>query len=256
MASSTPYYTRVAPVFAHGVVESLVLLATDVSRLKKAEQALAQSQAQLQHVLSAAQMGIWWWDIDAVSGGRDEQLAAMLGIPQRRDRQRRARVVRASRGLCARPRRLSGGDDDGNVRAVRSPRRSHRRTRALAQLDRACRRRPARSSPAWRPSRRHRVEAARGIARAGPEAREHRPARRRHRARLQQHADRDHEQHRARVARPAGRIRRSSAISMPFASPRIAAARSPRSSSRSARKQVIEPTVTGDRRHRSPRSTS
>ncbi|NVB83684.1 MAG: PAS domain S-box protein [Kofleriaceae bacterium] len=78
---SRPYYTRVAPVIANGVVESLVLLATDVSRLKNAERALAESQARLQHALTSAKMGIWWWDIETVSGGRDEATAAMLGIP-------------------------------------------------------------------------------------------------------------------------------------------------------------------------------
>ncbi len=79
--ASTPYYTRVAPVLANGAVESLVLLATDVSRLKEAERALAISQAMLQHVLGSAKMGMWWWDLDKVSGGRDEATAAMLGIP-------------------------------------------------------------------------------------------------------------------------------------------------------------------------------
>lgn len=79
---ATPYYTRVAPVIANGVVESLVLLGTDVSRLKNAEQALAHSQTMLQHVLTSAKMGMWWWDLETVSGGRDDATAAMLGIPR------------------------------------------------------------------------------------------------------------------------------------------------------------------------------
>jgi len=73
------YFTRVAPIHEGDVVTSLVLIATDVTRLKETEAALVESQALLQHVLEAAGMGMWWWDPETHDSGNDEVTAELFG---------------------------------------------------------------------------------------------------------------------------------------------------------------------------------
>lgn len=76
-----PYFTRIAPmVDEEGAVKSVVLIATEVTQLKQAEAALAESQAMLEQVIAASQMGMWWWDLDAELGGRDERASQILGM--------------------------------------------------------------------------------------------------------------------------------------------------------------------------------
>lgn len=75
------YYNRIAPMSdATGAVTSLVLISTDVTRLKEAEAAYAESQAMLRHVLAATGMGIWWWDRERDEGGYDEAMASIFGF--------------------------------------------------------------------------------------------------------------------------------------------------------------------------------
>ena len=76
----TPYFSRVAPMIDDdGEVRSLVLISTDISRMKQAEAALAESQAMLLHVLRATGMGTWWWDRARNAGGHDAALARIFG---------------------------------------------------------------------------------------------------------------------------------------------------------------------------------
>ena len=76
-----PYYTRVAPlVDADGKVDTLVLVATDVSQIKQVEAQYAEAQAMLRHVLATTEMGMWWWDVETNEGGYDAQTATIFGF--------------------------------------------------------------------------------------------------------------------------------------------------------------------------------
>jgi PAS domain S-box-containing protein len=74
------YFTRVAPVVEEGFVRSVVLIATDVTRLKEAEAGLRATEAKLLHVLSATGMGTWWSSLDGKEGGSDAACAQILGF--------------------------------------------------------------------------------------------------------------------------------------------------------------------------------
>jgi len=76
------YFTRVAPVLENGVVSTVVLISTDVTRLKQAQAAHAESEATLKHVLSATGMGTWWWEPALDQGGQDAVTAEIFGTPQ------------------------------------------------------------------------------------------------------------------------------------------------------------------------------
>ncbi len=77
----THYFTRVAPVFADGEVTSVLLFATDVDRLKKAEAELLDRDARLRIIVDAAKMGVWWVDFAAGTADADELGRATLGLP-------------------------------------------------------------------------------------------------------------------------------------------------------------------------------
>ncbi|MBL0217481.1 MAG: PAS domain S-box protein [Myxococcales bacterium] len=78
----THYFTRVAPVFADGEVTSVLLFATNVDRLKKAEAAIEDRDAQLRIIVEAAKMGVWWVDFAAGTADADELGRTILGLPE------------------------------------------------------------------------------------------------------------------------------------------------------------------------------
>ncbi|MDQ3365129.1 MAG: response regulator [Myxococcota bacterium] len=77
----TPYFTRIAPVLDdRSEVRSLVAVATDISRVKEAEAALAESEAMLLHVLETTGLATWWFDPVRGTGGHDAAQARLLGL--------------------------------------------------------------------------------------------------------------------------------------------------------------------------------
>jgi two-component system, cell cycle sensor histidine kinase and response regulator CckA len=75
------YFTRVAPVIEDDVVSTVILISTDVTRLKLAESARAESEAALKHVLTVTKMGTWWWDPELGRGGLDAVAAEIFALP-------------------------------------------------------------------------------------------------------------------------------------------------------------------------------
>lgn len=75
------YVTRVTPVVTDERVTSVVLIATDVSQLKRVEAAHADSEAMLQHVLTTTGYGIWWWDAQSDDSWMDGAASAIFEAP-------------------------------------------------------------------------------------------------------------------------------------------------------------------------------
>jgi diguanylate cyclase (GGDEF)-like protein/PAS domain S-box-containing protein len=69
-----------APIYGEGnvVIGTMVTLA-DISRRKAAEQALRESEEQLRLAMEAAQMGIWYWEVDTDRFLHSEGLSVLFG---------------------------------------------------------------------------------------------------------------------------------------------------------------------------------
>lgn len=75
------YITVVGPVIdAGGQLVGLTLVSSNASRLRRAEQALVESQASLRLALDAGNVGVWRWDARSDVVEWDEKLDAMFGL--------------------------------------------------------------------------------------------------------------------------------------------------------------------------------
>ena len=69
-----------APIYgADGVVIGTMIAIVDISRRKIAEQALRQSEEQLRLAMEAAQMGMWYWEVDTDRFLHSEGLSVLFG---------------------------------------------------------------------------------------------------------------------------------------------------------------------------------
>ena len=75
------YITRATPIMTDDRVTSVVLIATDISHLKRIEAAHADSEAMLQHVLTTTGCGIWLWDVLSDDSWMDATASAIFGTP-------------------------------------------------------------------------------------------------------------------------------------------------------------------------------
>jgi PAS domain S-box-containing protein len=64
-----------------------VKVVRDRTEPRAAEEAVRQAEGQLRQALTAARMGLWWWDVTADTHVRDANLNRMLGLPPARTRQ-------------------------------------------------------------------------------------------------------------------------------------------------------------------------
>jgi diguanylate cyclase (GGDEF)-like protein/PAS domain S-box-containing protein len=71
----------IAPIYgAEGVVIGTMVTIADISRRKQAEQALRESEAHLRLAMEAAQMGMWYWEVDTDRFVHSDGLAALFGF--------------------------------------------------------------------------------------------------------------------------------------------------------------------------------
>jgi PAS domain S-box-containing protein len=74
------YQSRMGPVKHGGQVVAVILIATDITEHKKAEEELRESEERLRSALSAADMGTWRWDPVINQDTRDASFNRILGL--------------------------------------------------------------------------------------------------------------------------------------------------------------------------------
>ncbi|MCC6620696.1 MAG: PAS domain S-box protein [Deltaproteobacteria bacterium] len=78
----THFFTRVTPVLEGGKVTALVCSVIDIEQLRRTEAALRHREAELDVVLEATGMGIWWTDLESGAGEADPRCRQILGVPE------------------------------------------------------------------------------------------------------------------------------------------------------------------------------
>jgi len=73
------FINRIAPVLEDGEVTAVILVATDVERLRRAEEEVRERDARLHIIVDAAQMGIWSIDLDHGTANADDRANAIFG---------------------------------------------------------------------------------------------------------------------------------------------------------------------------------
>jgi two-component system, cell cycle sensor histidine kinase and response regulator CckA len=76
----TCFLVALGPIMTCGEVSGVVLVATDISRLKATEAALRDNRARLQLALDAAALGIWSWNRERDEVQWDERLRDLFGV--------------------------------------------------------------------------------------------------------------------------------------------------------------------------------
>jgi signal transduction histidine kinase len=75
------YLSSVGPILEANQLVGFVMISSDVTQVRATEAALAESRAQLQLALDAANLGIWRWDKQTDAVQWDTRLEAMFGLP-------------------------------------------------------------------------------------------------------------------------------------------------------------------------------
>ena len=75
------YHTTVGPILEGGTLRGFTLISTNVSRTRRVEQELSESQARLRFALDAGNIGAWRWDILHDRVQWEDKLCSLFGVP-------------------------------------------------------------------------------------------------------------------------------------------------------------------------------
>jgi len=76
------YFSRVAPIYRRHEIESLILIATDVTELSEARSKLREHQQQLELAADATGVGLWSWTQDGDRVDWDEACCRIFGLDE------------------------------------------------------------------------------------------------------------------------------------------------------------------------------